>query len=276
MDKAFVGLLVESVESIHSYYTDEVVAVPLLAKARVEMFQGCLSLGNHGDALLLDHTKVLSNEEIADITQGHSQLYRHAEQQAQAARNKASGHRQSYISFKLGHLFGLPIVDVREIIERPDSLLRTPGSPAFVEGLLNLRGELVPVIDARTLYNITSDERRGEEKILILQSDGEKFGLVVDEVESIVTVDNDKKLPLPPLLFRQIEETFGNDIKEAIQVQGETGTSIVILNVHKLTARIKVGTMHTRETVIIETDQPGAQTKTSVRSQRADAPIQPS
>ena len=239
IDKELIGLMVDSVDCINSYYDDDKMAVPLLSKDRISMFQGCLNLPNEGEIFLLDHVNVLSGAEILEVTEGHSKIYQNAEM----VNVLKKIDRESYISFRLDHLFGISIKDVKEIINYTDDILSAPGMPAHVLGMLNLRSNLVTIIDTRNLYQmpgagavaITSDT-----KVLIFEKDGERFGLVVDFLESILTIDQDKKFKVPTIVTQQVQKQFQNDIKEIVSVaMGEKESALIILNMESVSERIK-------------------------------------
>ena len=241
IEKELFGLLVESVESINTYDVDDVMAIPLLSKTRSQMFLGCISIEGMGDIILLDYNEVLSNNEIGEITQGHSKFYNSNSQlESQLSKNKLN--RQAYISFKLEHLFGVSIKDICEIINYSDEIVSAPGMPSFVKGVLNLRGKLLTVIDTRQLYAMGDSKPIDDKtKILIFNSGEERFGLIVDSVESIITVDEDKKMKVPSLMVQRVQDKFANDIKEIItfkQAEEKDGV-LVILNMEPVTSRIK-------------------------------------
>lgn len=239
IEKELIGLMVDSVDCINSYYEDDKMAVPLLSKDRISMFQGCLNLSNEGEIFLLDHEHVLSGKEILEVTEGHSKIYQNAE--LKNVLKKID--RESYISFRLDHLFGIPIKDIKEIINYTDDILNAPGMPAHVIGMLNLRSNLVTVIDTRNLYKMgVAGERNSDTKVLIFEKEGERFGLVVDALESILTIDQDKKFKVPTLVTQKIQSQFQNDIKEIVSVAiGEKESALIILNIDSVSERIKTG-----------------------------------
>lgn len=234
------GLLVDAVESINTYMIGDVMPIPLLNDKRTKMFQGCISLENIGDIILLNYEEVLSNQEILEITQGHSKIYR--SEQVESKTGKTHLNRQAYISFKLDHLFGVSIKDIREIINYSDDIIQAPGMPSFVRGVLNLRGKLITVIDTRSLYKMSQANLENEKtKILIFESGDERFGLVVDSVESILTVDENKKMKVPSLMVQKARDQFENDIKEIITFEMEEHKegALIILNMGPVTDRIR-------------------------------------
>lgn len=244
LEKELFGLLVDGVENIISYTSEEVIPVPLLFKERTTLFEGCLPANeqsNEKEILLLNHEHVLSNDEILSITHGHSNIYQSAEVAKEELRKKAS-KREAYISFKLNNLFGISISEVREIINFPDELLTPPGLPSFVLGMLNLRGEMVTIIDTRSLYAFQDEKRdRANSKVLIFISHQEKFGLVVDSVEDIIHIDGEQKMKVPGVLVQQVKDQFENDIKEIVSYakDNQRETVLIILNINPVTERIK-------------------------------------
>jgi purine-binding chemotaxis protein CheW len=114
--------------------------------------------------------------------------------------------------------------------------------PSFVKGILNLRGRLITIIDTRLLYMMNPANTGTQNlKILIFDSGEERFGLIVDSVESILTVDEDKKMKVPSLMVQKVQDQFENDIKEIITFQqGEDKEGVlIILNMEPVTSRVK-------------------------------------
>jgi purine-binding chemotaxis protein CheW len=103
------------------------------------------------------------------------------------------------ISFRIGpETFVLDIMAVRQIIPYTGST-SLPTAPAFVEGIIVLRNEVIPIVDLRKrLYPDLQDQ--GEPLVLITHSKAGVIGLKVDAVNRIVTVTSDTLLPPPPLV----------------------------------------------------------------------------
>lgn len=241
LDQELFGLLVDSVESISTYMTTDIIPIPIFQKNRSAMFEGCISIEG-SEILLLDSKNILSNEEVISITRGHSGIYK-SELQNEVTKKKSS-KKEAYISFKLNHLFGVSIGDIREIINYPEELLCAPGLPSFVLGMLNLRGEIVTIVETRQLYALKDEEDKKnlkDTKILIFVSDNEKFGLVVDSVESIINIDSEQKIKVPGLIVQQVKNHFENDIKEIVSfpINENKEGALIILNMEPVTERIR-------------------------------------
>lgn len=231
------GLLVDSVESINTYLTTEIMPIPLLGKSRSKMFEGCVPLKDEGDVILLNHEHIFSTAEINAITQGHSKLFK-SETERETKKKKID--RQTYVSFKVGCLFGVSIADVHEIINYSEDIANAPGMPSYVKGLLNLRGKIALIIDTRALYSMKESEVVTDKKILLFKNGNEMFGLVVDSLESIITLDGANKMKLPSLIAQGATGNFNNDVKEVVGVPGQDNKEdmLIVLNIEPIARRI--------------------------------------
>jgi len=79
--------------------------------------------------------------------------------------------------------YAFPIRQVREVVSTP-SLTFVPRSPRHVAGVMNLRGQVLPVVDLRKRLNLPEEEKR-ERKVVVADWKGEVVGLLVDEVEAV-------------------------------------------------------------------------------------------
>ena len=104
------------------------------------------------------------------------------------------------VCFRMGgEEFALGIMRVREIV-RPLKVARVPRAPSFVEGVVNLRGAILPVIDLRRRFGLSAaaDERRVRFLVVSLRDSVVIF--VVDEVHEVMRAAREAVLPAPPLV----------------------------------------------------------------------------
>jgi purine-binding chemotaxis protein CheW len=239
LEKELFGLMVDSIDSIVSFFPDELITFPVIEQSRADMFLGCITDHGDSDILLLDHQKILSNSEINEITRGHSKLYQTRDHSVDRIKSKG-GTRHTYITFKIDGSYAVAINEVKEIIDYPKNLLHPPGLREHVKGVLNLRGELVTIVDARSMYlNNPSPEITASHKVLVFKNNRLHFGMVVDSVESIVTFSENDKVKLPPMIYNQSEGGMTSDISEAVQVIDSNGQkrNMLILSVDALASR---------------------------------------
>ncbi len=102
------------------------------------------------------------------------------------------------ILFNLGNtLYGIPIEQVSEI-NRLEEITPLPKAPQFIEGVINLRGNVVPVIDLRRRFNMNKVERTNKNKIIILLVGKRLFGIIVDSVYEVITLSRENIEPSLP------------------------------------------------------------------------------
>lgn len=94
--------------------------------------------------------------------------------------------------------FGIDILKVQEII-RPMALTRVPNAPSFVEGVVNLRGRIVPVIDLRKRFGMPIREHDKDTRIVVVELDEKVVGFVMDAVKEVIRVDTALIEPAPDL-----------------------------------------------------------------------------
>jgi purine-binding chemotaxis protein CheW len=105
------------------------------------------------------------------------------------------------LTFKLGsETYGIQINKVREILTYP-VVTPIPDASKWVKGVINLRGEVAPIIDLRVRFNINSEPIYNERTIVIAvkTQDTRMIGLVVDEVSDMENVELDKLYPAPDM-----------------------------------------------------------------------------
>ena len=135
----------------------------------------------------------------------------------------------------------MPIEEVREIITMPDELMHPPGLPDFVEGVLNLRGELISIINSRSMHRRPPSSEGAARRVLIFKFNEKSFGLIVDSVEEIVTFSESDKMKLPDLLYQNANNDLMSDVQEATQISlSETEKrNVLILRADSIFKRIQ-------------------------------------
>ena len=103
---------------------------------------------------------------------------------------------EQFIIFRLGNQdYGIPIAAVSEIARPPEHITRLPKSPAFIDGVMNLRGSVVPIVDLRRRFDLNGTEQLGSRRILMLAIGGVIAGFLVDSVSKIMKVPDRCHLP---------------------------------------------------------------------------------
>ncbi len=123
------------------------------------------------------------------------------------ANNQSSETIYQLVSFVVeNEEFGVDILKVQEIIRTVD-ITRVPKSPDFVEGVINLRGKIVPVIDLRRRFGVEKRERDNETRIIVVELTEKVVGFLVDKVKEVIRVEKDIIEP-PPELTTSISSNY--------------------------------------------------------------------
>jgi purine-binding chemotaxis protein CheW len=101
----------------------------------------------------------------------------------------ASDDDEQVVVFRLGkEEFGVPIDSVQEIVRVPDELTHVPKAPLFVEGVINLRGAVLPVIDLRRRLGMSAIERSDGQRVMVFLISGMRTGFIVDSVAEVLKI----------------------------------------------------------------------------------------
>ncbi len=96
---------------------------------------------------------------------------------------------EQFVVFRLkDEEYGAPISAVQEIVRVPEELTQVPKSPAFVEGVVNLRGVVLPVIDQRRRFSLEDAERNDRQRIIVYTIQGVRTGFIVDSVSEVMRI----------------------------------------------------------------------------------------
>ena len=136
--------------------------------------------------------------------------------------------RNEIAVFQLAHLVcGLNIADVQEINKDLD-VTAVYQAPHYVAGIINLRGQIVTIIDLATRLGLKNQRANTGGRNVIVNTQNERIGLIVDEINDIISVENHQILPRPP----NIDNSLRNYVRGVVQQGSEL---VLILDVEALT-----------------------------------------
>ncbi len=135
--------------------------------------------------------------------------------------------KDKYLTFHLaGEDYGIEIEYVIEIIGILN-ITDVPDMPAFIRGVINLRGKVVPIMDVRSRFGLEDREYDDRTCIIVVNIDGTEVGLVVDEVSEVMDIPETNVEPAP--------KTSKNTEDSYIQGMGKVNNDVkILLDVHKL------------------------------------------
>lgn len=135
--------------------------------------------------------------------------------------------RHRYLSFFVeDEQYGIEISHINEIIAMM-KITSVPRTPDFVEGVINLRGSIIPIVDIRGKFGLAKKDHDMNTAIIINEVSGVNIGFIVDRVEDVLTLD-EKELSAPPKFGSHIDTSF---IQSVAEVESDV---ILILDMEKV------------------------------------------
>ncbi len=95
--------------------------------------------------------------------------------------------------------YGVPITKVQEIIPMATPT-KMPQTPDFVEGIINLRGKIIPIIDLKKRFEMGKSDLTGDTRSVVVEVEGQTIGIIVDEVSEVLRLQVDSIEPPPAVI----------------------------------------------------------------------------
>jgi purine-binding chemotaxis protein CheW len=134
------------------------------------------------------------------------------------------------VGFRVGaETFGVPIAYVHEIVRVPE-ITNVPDSPGFVEGVINLRGKIVSVVDLRKRFGEKEITTTKKNRVLVVESDGKLVGLIVDSASEVVRIPSSDVEP-PPKVFEDDQLSYVTGVGKL------NGRLIILVDLQKVLQR---------------------------------------
>jgi len=141
--------------------------------------------------------------------------------------NTGSGDHRQCVTFRLNEeIYGINVMLVQEVLRVTD-IAPVPGAPNYVIGIINLRGNVVTVIDTRMRFGLPPKEMDDSTRIVIIEAENQTVGIVVDNVSEVVDVYADEIETAP---------NVGND-ETARYIEGVVSRSdelLILVDLNKL------------------------------------------
>ncbi len=125
--------------------------------------------------------------------------------------------------------YGINIMEVQEI-NRVSTITRVPKAPSFIDGVINLRGEVIPVIDIRKRFELTPKAIDERTRVIITDLSGKKTGLIVDRVNEVLGIPKSNIEPTPDIIL----SNAGSEFLQGVGKVDEGKRMILIINVDKI------------------------------------------
>lgn len=131
------------------------------------------------------------------------------------------------VGFRIGkETFGVPIGLVHEIVRVPE-ITSVPDAPDYVEGVINLRGKIISVIDLRKRFGETKIEASRKNRILVAEIEKKLVGLIVDAASEVIRLPH-SEIDSPPEVFEE------NEVKYVTGVGKLHGRLVILIDLTKI------------------------------------------
>ncbi len=134
---------------------------------------------------------------------------------------ETAAYTKQFVVFRLeNEEYGIDILRVKEIKEMMN-ITRVPKAASFVRGVINLRGEVIPVIDLRKKFNLPEGKESENTRIIIVSVDDITVGLIVDTSSEVIEISSEA--------IEEAPERVGNTEQDSIYGIGKVGERLIIL-----------------------------------------------
>jgi purine-binding chemotaxis protein CheW len=179
-----VGLVVDEMRAIFSANEARIDPMPQVLAARTggESRIAAIYRGHGGHGLV----SILSSEQIFgdDVMQRLTAAKKDTDTDAAIA---AALETRQFLVFRLGdEEFGLPIEAIEEVARVPDQIARVPNAPKFLDGVINLRGKVIPVVDQRKRFQMAALTDALSRRLVVVRTSRHTAGLIVDSVSEVL------------------------------------------------------------------------------------------
>jgi purine-binding chemotaxis protein CheW len=230
-----LGLVVDHVHEVLNVPKNLMEPPPHITSSGGMELSGVAKLDDGARLIMcLDVANLMKDQKLRDV-QGSSH---HTVEEAKTGEIKTAASAQALsevqlVTFMLGaEEYGVPISQIQEI-DRLAKITKVPKAAAFIEGITNLRGEVIPVLDTRKRFDLEVKPSDDRTRIIIVDLGGVKTGLVVDSVREVLNLATKDIAPPPEAIGSGIDQHFISGIGKV-----DAGKRmIVLLNVEKILSR---------------------------------------
>ncbi len=158
--------------------------------------------------------------------------------QAEAEVTQSAGTLQLLVFDVAGEEYALKLTETREIIRTPE-VTSVPNTPDYVTGVANLRGQVLTIIDLKTMFHLEGSEKEGSEALkgstsqaslsklhtIVVEHEGELYGLQVDLAKEVLRIEEGNLKQTPDVLESHAQSHY---LKGVIVIEGEKVSRIIL------------------------------------------------
>jgi purine-binding chemotaxis protein CheW len=152
---------------------------------------------------------------------------------------EAEAARREFLTCRLGdESYGIDILQVQEIREVAE-VTRVPHVAAFVRGVINLRGAIVPIVDLGLMFGFPAAIDLKDASAIVLNTDRRQVGLIVASVSDVIALADDEIMPAPELGTRAVSAALAGIGTRRGAKPGDADASVLLLDVDHILRRIR-------------------------------------
>jgi len=235
-DGFVLGLVVDHVHEVLNVPKNLMEPPPRIASNGGMELSGVAKLDDGARLImLLDVASLMRDQKLRDVQDSSGKGL--VEQKSGETHKAAAGGQElsevQLVTFMLGaEEYGVPISQIQEI-DRLAKITKVPKAAEFIEGITNLRGEVIPVLDTRKRFQLQTKPADDRTRIIIVDLGGIKTGLVVDSVREVLNLARKDIAPPPEAIGNGIDQQFISGIGKV-----DAGKRmIVLLDVERILSR---------------------------------------
>jgi purine-binding chemotaxis protein CheW len=134
------------------------------------------------------------------------------------------------VGFRIGReTFGLPISSVREIVRVPE-ITSVPNAPDYIEGVINLRGRIIPVVDLRKRFGEPVAEPSKKNRIVVVEMEQRAIGLIVNSASEVLRIPP-SEIEAPSNVFQEGELNYITGVGKL------NGRLVILLDLNRVLQR---------------------------------------
>ncbi|TCZ64994.1 chemotaxis protein CheW [Roseicella aquatilis] len=195
---ASVGIVMDTVKEVlrvNRALTDPVPALLASGEEQSEFEAICRLEGGKRLVTILSAARMFRDAALraaiaaAAETGGQEEVMAEGDEGGRRSTAAGADDEEQFVVFRLaGEEYGVPIDMVQEIVRVPEELTRVPKAAVFMEGVVNLRGTVLPVVDQRRRFALEEAERNDRQRIMVLTIRGVRTGFIVDQVSEVLKI----------------------------------------------------------------------------------------
>ncbi len=236
-----MGFLVDSVSQVLRVSKTSIAEPPVMVNSSAsKSIEGIVKLEQGHRLVFLLAPESLVDQDVRNAAMHAKKEGLTMETQQSTTQHKKAEEEVKYVCFRLGQEeYGLPIMRVQEIIKY-NKITSVPNARDYIQGIINLRGHVVPVIDMRTRFGMSRNDELEQRRIVVLHVHDKTNGIVVDSVTEVLQLRVSQIEPPPSSISNMVDESFIDGIAKL----GQGERIVILINPDKVIGHVDLQTPH--------------------------------